>query len=140
MDKKQPWTDVLYAGLRELAETAFPKTCSTCKRSYKTLEDYLTETRKVGKDYSGLKASWDEGDLPIVELFRNCVCGSTLLEFFEDRRDLTEAGQIRRQGFGELLMYLTASGLNPQTAREELIKVLQGKQSSLFQNMSPPAD
>ncbi|MCK9987662.1 MAG: hypothetical protein AzoDbin1_04134, partial [Azoarcus sp.] len=38
----------------------------------------------------------------IVELFRNCVCGSTLMDCFRDRRDTSEAGLRRRARFGEL--------------------------------------
>jgi hypothetical protein len=134
----------LFEGLRALAKTAFPKRCNNCGQLYDSEQDFITRTQGVwGK--SGLKASVDDDGAPIVELFRNCVCGSTLLDFFNDRRDLSERGQSRRDTFEGLLVYLEARGLERKTAREELLRVLKGEKSerlaklkSLVADKPPP--
>lgn len=63
-----------YAELQEIAANTFPKRCLACGRS-------------------GLKQSVDDGGHVIVELFRHCVCGSTLMDCFTDRRDASETGK-----------------------------------------------
>lgn len=72
----------------------------------------------------------EEATFPKV--FRNCVCGSTLLEVFYDRRDQTANGLKRRQRFGELLDKLIADGVDPQVARTELLKVVRGQPHNLI--------
>ena len=71
---------VLFAGLQELAAGAFPKRCANCGRLYANLRQFLEETVPVAPQRSGLKASLDDDDRPVGELFRNCVCGSTMME------------------------------------------------------------
>src|SRR5574337_2046178 len=89
----------LYAGLQELA-TTFPKRCTACGRTYRDMHDYLVQTRRVAGGASGLKQSLDDDGNVVVELFRNCVCGSTLMDEFRNRRDMTGAGLRRRARFG----------------------------------------
>ena len=93
----------LFARLRALEESAFPKTCANCGREYRTHEEFLTATHPVRRDHTGLKQSYDDDGAVIVDVFRNCVCGSTLLESFHDRRDTSPAGQKRRARFAEML-------------------------------------
>lgn len=124
-----------YAGLRELAESAFPKQCRNCGRTYQTAAEFVAATQPIKADKSGLKQSIDDDGRAIVELFRNCVCGSTLMDSFNDRRDLSEAGLRRRQRFGELLEYLKGQGLPHLTARDELLKVTRGQPSELLANL-----
>lgn len=122
----------LYAGLQELAAGAFPKTCKMCGRTYRNVEQYIAETGRVGSGRSGLKQSYDDDDSVIVECYRNCVCGSTLMDCFSDRRDTSEAGLKRRARFGELLDSLIARGLERELARGELLKVLKGGKSEVL--------
>lgn len=129
----------LFDGLTALYEASFPKKCATCGREYKTAEDYTRETEDVhGK--SGLKSSWDDDDQPIVELFRNCPCGSTLMDCFEDRR--SEARQKRRDVFDKVLQTLVNKGMDREHARDELRKVMAGKNSpdieALGIRLTPP--
>lgn len=124
-----------YAGLRELAESAFPKKCRNCGRIYQTAAEFVAATQPLAPDKSGLKQSLDDDGRAIVELFRNCVCGSTLMDCFNDRRDLSEAGLRRRQRFGELLEYLHGQGLPRLTARDELLKVTRGQPSELLRDL-----
>ena len=81
---------------------------------------------------SGLKQSMDDIDNTIVEVYRNCPCGSTLMDFFSDRRDISDSGLRRREKFAELLAYLIEKGWETQLARTELIKVLRGEKSELL--------
>ena len=83
-------------------------------------------------DHSGLKQSLDDDGSAIVEVFRNCVCGSTLLEVFYDRRDQSPNGLKRRQRFGELLDKLVADGVAHDRARAELLKLVRGQPHDLI--------
>lgn len=113
----------LFDGLTALYEASFPKKCANCGRTFASAEDYTTQTEDVhGK--SGLKSSLDDDDKPIVELFRNCPCGSTLMDCFADRR--SPAAMKRRKVFGRVLDTLEQRGMERNHAREELLKVLRG--------------
>lgn len=127
-----------YSGLRELAESAFPKRCRNCGRTYQNAAEFVAATEPLAADKSGLKQSLDDDGRAIVELFRNCVCGSTLMDCFNDRRDFSEAGLRRRQRFGELLAHLESQGLDPAIARSELLKVLRGQGSEILRRYAAP--
>jgi len=81
---------------------------------------------------AGLKQAVDDDGQVIVELFRNCVCGSTLMNCFRDRRDTSEAGLRRRTRFGELIATLVDQGLERERAHAELLKVLRGEPSTIL--------
>ncbi|WP_051709647.1 hypothetical protein [Andreprevotia chitinilytica] len=121
-----------FGGLQALAASAFPKECRTCGRVYATAEAFLQETRPISSDSSGLKQSEDDNGEYIVEAFRNCVCGSTLMDVFADRRAPDDADHPRRQLFGELLEYLVAKRIERAVARQELLKVMHGEHSDLL--------
>jgi hypothetical protein len=127
----------LLDGLRELSKTAFPRKCATCGRVYASLEEFINETRQL-EGRTGLIENAgcpEEGDEPIVELYRNCVCGSTLMEFFSDRRDSSENGQRRREIFGKLLKLLIERGVSAEDARKELLLLFRYKKSQLLEKM-----
>ncbi len=132
--------DSLFKGLKLLAESAFPKHCKNCGRTFGTAEEFLRETRQISQDRTGLKQSWDDNDATIVEVYRNCPCGSTLMDFFSDRRDYSEAGLQRREKFEKLMEQLIAYGLSRDVARAELLKVLRGEMSEVLEKLkaSPP--
>lgn len=134
----EAWDAELLAGLKALAASAFPKRCANCGRIYPDEASYLHETLPVSAASSGLKSSEDDDGSTIVELFRNCPCGSTLLDFFSDRRDDSAAGERRRARFGQLLTYLVESGLAPDEARRELRKVMRGEPSETLRRFRPP--
>jgi hypothetical protein len=124
-------------GLRELSKSAFPRKCTTCGRVYDSFEEFVSETRHL-KGRSGLLeniGSPEEGDDPIVEIYRNCVCGSTLMEFALNRRDISEHGLRRRAIFNKLLKLLVERGLSGDDARKELLLLLQSGKSQLLENM-----
>lgn len=130
----------LYAGLQELAATTFPKRCAVCGRSYRDVDDYIAQTQRVPGGRSGLKQSLDDDGRIIVELFRNCVCGSTLMDCFSDRRDNSERGIKRRNRFAELIDSLVAKGVEREVARGELLKVLRGERSTILRPVERRAE
>jgi hypothetical protein len=110
----------LYHGLKAIWETEFPKTCPKCTRVYQSFEEYLVDTLPLPES-TGLMG-YDIGNPgQQVGLFRNCVCGTTILAFCHDRRDLSEAGNRRRELFGELLDRLVDTGLSAQAARKKIL-------------------
>ena len=123
-----------YANLKDITETTFPKTCSTCGATYQNCADFLVKTNMVYGGKSGLKVSLDDNDQPIIELYRNCSCGSTLMNFFSDRRDNSDKGNKRREAFERLLVQLEQKGVTRKEARLELLKLLKGEESELLKS------
>ncbi|MFT5720248.1 MAG: hypothetical protein ACI9W6_000538 [Motiliproteus sp.] len=122
----------LFEGLQSLSESAFPKHCGYCGRTFDSAAAFVKETEKLPRG-TGLKASWDDDDQSVVELYRNCVCGSTLMSFFADRRGACERGFKRRERFGNLMAMLEEQGLATAQARRELKKLLRGERSEALE-------
>ncbi|MFT6030380.1 MAG: hypothetical protein ACI8O8_002125 [Oleiphilaceae bacterium] len=122
--------ETLFNGLTALSESSFPKKCPSCNHVYKSAEEYVKLTDSI-RGKSGLKASEDDDGSTILELFRNCHCGSTLLDFFKDRRDTDE----QREQFGQLLEQLCEAGIERHIARAELLKVKQGVNSDILNEL-----
>lgn len=125
--------DDLFGSLRALQESTFPKVCRNCGCEYADARQFLAATQQVRADHTGLKSSQEEDGSFVVDVFRNCACGSTLLESFHDRRDLSEAGIKRRARFGELLDKLVADGVPEEKVRTELFKLMRGQPHELIQ-------
>lgn len=128
--------DELYQGLQALSDLSFPKLCATCGKRYETVDDFISQTEAIRKS-SGLKEDLGDDDQVIVELFRNCTCGSTLMDEFNNRRDLSVAGLKRRKKFGELIDRLVDKGFTAEISRNELLKVMRGEGSELLKVKKP---
>lgn len=135
---EERWGSEWYRGLRPRGESAFPKECPNCGRIYDTPDDFFSETGNIKLDETGLRAYTDEVDGVVIEAFRNCVCGSTLMDNFSDRRDMSPAGRERRDKFEQMLNYLVGIGLNADTAYAELRKVTRGGESKILAKIKPP--
>ena len=66
--------------MRQHLEDQFPKVCSSCRRRFVTLKDYLQNTERLG---SAMPYDADAGNwTPLKPLgtlsYANCPCGSTL--------------------------------------------------------------
>jgi hypothetical protein len=105
-----------------------------CGQEYASVKEYVEKTQDVSGQ-SGLKKGYDDDDKPIVELFRNCVCGSTLMDCFSDRRDVSDAGLKRRKLFGKLIDIMISKGVEAGLARQELLKVMQGEHSAVLEKL-----
>jgi hypothetical protein len=119
----------LFQGLQALSNAAFPKRCPTCGRVYESPDDFVRASTAPMGHNSGFRGGVDDNDRSILELYRNCECGSTLMAFFGDRRDTSESGRRRRALFGSLLPLLMQQGLREETAREMLVDVINGRNS-----------
>lgn len=139
MTSSNGFDPALIQGLKALAETTFPKRCRCCGRSFTDVADYVTQTHAMPNGAQGLKQSLGEDGEVVVDLFRNCPCGSTLMDSFSDRRDTTQQGEARRQRFNELMAYLQSRGLTASVARHELLEVMHGKPSKILTKIRPPA-
>ncbi|WP_148861350.1 oxidoreductase [Marinobacter fonticola] len=124
----------LYDGLQALTDSAFPKRCANCGREYESPESFIQQSQPLGRG-SGLKTGYDDDDLPIVELFRNCLCGSTLMDTFANRRDESTRGLERRRVFGNMLDFLEKKGMGREDARRELIRLMRGEESPQLEAM-----
>lgn len=122
-------------GLTALFESSFPKKCAVCGREYLTAEQFLQETQDLPHTKSGLKEVIEDNGSAIVEVFRNCVCGSTLMNEFNNRRDTSERGRLRREKFDRALHILVNKGLSKQVARTELIKLLHNRESLVINKL-----
>jgi hypothetical protein len=120
---------MIFDGLRALVEAAFPKHCRNCGRRFDTAEEFLLQTQTLRSDISGLKQSVDDENVVIVEAYRNCLCGSTLMDLFSNRRDTSGAGQHRRDLFNKLLPHLQEKGMTRPAARAYLLRLLRGQVS-----------
>ena len=85
-----------------------------------------------------MKSALEEDGSAIVEVFRNCPCGSTLMDAFNDRRDMSERGNKRRQHFSRMMDYLSEKGIEKEISRIELLKVLRGEKSAILSTIPPP--
>ncbi|MGD8844034.1 MAG: hypothetical protein PVJ84_18740 [Desulfobacteraceae bacterium] len=124
----------LFKNLKALSDASFPKRCAMCGQEYASVKEYVEKTQDVSGQ-SGLKKGYDDDDKPIVELFRNCVCGSTLMDCFSDRRDVSDAGLKRRKLFGKLIDIMISKGVEAGLARQELLKVMQGEHSAVLEKL-----
>lgn len=130
--------DAWYRDLRALREGAFPKVCNCCGRVYASAAAYLVETRAMMQGARSLKSSRDDDGSVIVEVFRNCVCGSTLLSEFANRRDTSPQGEERRERFERLLALLMQRGLARGEAHAELLREIRGHGSEVVRDLMPP--
>ena len=120
-------SDPLFIGLKALAEAAFPKQCRGCGRILDSAAQFLTETASLRKGVGGLKQSVDDDDAAIVEVYRNCSCGSTLMDFFSNRRDASDAGLHRRGLFEKVISHLETKGMTRAEGRAYLLRVMRGQ-------------
>jgi hypothetical protein len=125
--------DAWFAGLRVLSDDSFPKCCRSCGREFASETDYFQQTQAIRPDITGLKAVYDDEEGALVEVFRNCVCGSTLLVNCMSRRDDSAAGSSQRQLFEELLGYLVHHGVDHAQARIELLRMVAGERSEVLE-------
>jgi len=131
MQGKEQVINDIFEGLSILSKRSFPKTCPGCGKTYASVEDFITQTEGVAHQ-SGLSEYMIKRGKPFVALFRNCPCGSTMMEKFKDRRDTSSKGIENRNLFMTMLDSLIALGLSRDVAHQELLKVLEGQQSEIL--------
>ncbi|MBD9355714.1 oxidoreductase [Methylomonas albis] len=121
-----------FEGLRALLDSTFPKTCASCGYVYISAEQFFIDTQDMPRGRSSLRSAIEDDGLILVEVFRNCRCGSTLMDEFGCRRDHSERGERQRQAFDTILKVLQSKGIAVAVARVEIIKFLQGQPTTLI--------
>jgi len=129
------YDESIFQGLKAFSEASFPKKCSSCGRYFEDMKAFVNQTKATNNKGSGLKSGLNTSEKPFVELYRNCPCGSTLRDVFNDRRDSSASGVKRRELFGQLLNMLEKKGLATHRARQELLKILRGEGSTILAKM-----
>lgn len=128
-------TDEYFQGLSALFESSFPKKCSVCGKVYKNSDQFLSETQNMPNGRSSLKEAIEDNGTAIVEVFRNCACGSTLMDEFNSRRDNSSRGKKRRQQFDKLLKILQQQGIATEISRREIINFINGQHSDIIDSI-----
>ena len=124
-----------FQGLSAIFESSFPKKCLACGKVYETSEQFLRETQNMPNGRSSLKEAIEDNGTAIVEVFRNCACGSTLMDEFNSRRDESNQGKKRRMQFDKLLNILRQQGISTETGRSEILKFMHGQHSDIIDSI-----
>lgn len=120
-----------FEGLQALIDSAFPKKCGNCGYVYETAEQFFAETQDMPRGRSSLKSAVEDDGSTVVEAFRNCRCGSTLMDEFSCRRDHSEQGIRRRMAFDRMLDILLTRNIPELEIRAEILSFLRGRTSRL---------
>ncbi|MDD2708524.1 MAG: hypothetical protein PHV34_10975 [Verrucomicrobiae bacterium] len=124
LSSKQPLPEP-FEGLRIKEDRYFPKTCANCGKVYVNLEEFVNSTIPLPKS-SGLMGYFDNQPNPVVALFRNCSCGSTLTLLCLNRRDMSEHGRQMRRLFDQMVEGMVQKGMPVAGAREEIRRFFKG--------------
>lgn len=134
MPSDKQWIDKFYKDLKVLEGNSFPKTCAVCGKAYANLKDFLDNTEPVPKS-SGLIKTLRDKQGQKIGLFRNCACHSTLMVQCGDRRATSPGKTNSRKTFGRLLNMLTTHGMETDTARSVLLKLLNGQDTKELKSL-----
>jgi len=124
-----------FNGLSVIIESAFPKKCALCGKTYLTAEQFLIETHNMPNGRSSLKEALEDDGTSIVEVFRNCACGSTLMDEFSSRRDDSSSGNERRAKFDKLLILIQHHDVPVELARTEIRNLFKGQKSKTMDSI-----
>ena len=111
---------------KPLYRNVFPKKCTNCGKVYFTEADFFQHSTPIERSVASIKTIQDPSDEKgiYLEVFRNCYCGSTLMELFHCRTNISEAGIKRRLLFESLLKSLIQSGYELVDARSLLLELM----------------
>lgn len=123
-----------HTGLRALDNSSFPKKCANCGRVFETALQFFRETVDINNE-KGLKPFVADDTTVIIEAFRNCPCGSTLMDNFTDRRDESADGDARRKRFDRLKQSLIDSGLDADTAHKQTLELFREEQREIVKKL-----
>jgi hypothetical protein len=130
-----PTSNDYFRGLSALFEFSFPKKCAACGKVYKNSDQFLSETQNMPNGRSSLKEAIEDNGTAVVEVFRNCACGSTLMDEFNSRRNISSHGKNERIQFDNLLAILQQQGITADIGRSEILKFMQGRHSDIIDSI-----
>lgn len=124
-----------HTGLFALDDSSFPKKCANCGRVFETVLQYFEETANVNSE-TGLRRVIEEDSSVIIEAFRNCPCGSTLMDNFIDRRDESADGDVvRRERFDRQKQSLIDAGLDADSAHKQVLEEFREEQGEFDEKL-----
>ncbi|MBL4852287.1 MAG: CbiX/SirB N-terminal domain-containing protein [Gammaproteobacteria bacterium] len=133
-EPKQVKRKIRVVGLRSVADSDFPKTCRNCQRSYQTLSEFIRDTVSTTPE-TGLKQGFNDEEQAIVELLRNCQCGSILMSPVHSRRGNSDLASECREQFDQLVAQMAATGRTHESAREDLRQVITGGYGDILEQL-----
>jgi hypothetical protein len=98
----------------------FPKKCFTCNKVFLTRDAYLKETQDLKNEKGGTQY---DPMFEMVQEYRNCICGSTMLIYSSNRRDESSVGEKRREIFARSL---GKANHKYQLPIEDMLAVIRG--------------
>ena len=125
------WLEEFYGGLQAFDDSLWPMNCRGCGTTFEDNDDYVAKTGGSERA-TGLGSAADDDGVEQVGLFRTCLCGAKLIGRFKDRRDNSAEGQQVRDQFDRLLEMLVETGMRPELARQELLKMVRGEHNELL--------
>lgn len=126
--------DALIKSLQALDDASFPKSCDGCGKVFKCERDYLQNTIPCQHN-PNLTEITDRKGRRFLKLARNCTCGKPIVDYFDDRRDKSKKGEIKRSAFNKVINTLLQEGLKREQARTELINYMSNKKSPLLEKL-----
>ncbi|MCW8877104.1 MAG: hypothetical protein OQJ89_03780 [Kangiellaceae bacterium] len=126
MDNQQ-----LYKDLQALEDASFPKSCDKCGEIFQNEHEYIAKSTAYNGS-SGLAQARDNQGERFVKLARRCLCGQPILDHFNDRRDTSKQGELRRMAFEKVVNDLVAKGIKREIARQELLNHMRGIESKIL--------
>lgn len=112
----------------------FPKACKSCGRVYRDAKAFIEQTlpASIAK---GIKPAHGNNGQEILEIFRNCHCGATLMSPFYSRRGSSGLASECRQQFDKLVTQMTLSGRTQEAAQGELRQVITGGYADILEQL-----
>ncbi|MBL1292870.1 MAG: CbiX/SirB N-terminal domain-containing protein [Thiotrichales bacterium] len=133
LNKAKPTMSVV--GLCGVVDDDFPKTCRNCGRTYQTMGEFIRDTVSTIAG-AGLKQGFTDDEQAIVELFRHCQCGSTLMSPGQkSRRGNSDLASECREQFDQLVAQMAAAGKTHESAREDLRQVITGGYGDILEQL-----
>lgn len=100
---------------RRFKTTSFPNSCSCCKKSFESREQYWKDTHKL------IKGDYSEGEEDSIFEYRNCNdCESTIICEMAEERDNSPEGQIKRESWNKQMEFLVKNGIELDRAKKIL--------------------
>jgi hypothetical protein len=118
--------------LAHLVSDSLPKVCQSCGRRYEDLDAFLQNTHRIPFATGLFQREEGEDGNDIIDLIRNCPCGSTLMVVFHNRRQHSPRKQRKRRLFDRLMHVLEQEGVETETARTELRHAVRNEPTPLL--------
>ncbi|MEZ4744267.1 MAG: hypothetical protein R3B45_17765 [Bdellovibrionota bacterium] len=90
---QHPWPN------KDRDKTNILKNCSCCNLEFHTFVDYITNTKRIPHCDQNIIVYENYG----IHIYRNCLCGTTLIVVGNDKRVESPSGLLRRKLFDKIV-------------------------------------